>query len=173
MSNRRMPGVVTLDDEDGTLTPTGQVVRSYEGVKALVGVVILSLVGVIMSTAWVQVRHIDMPTLFACWCHVRAMGPSFIPEDGPICSPPRRLLSSFPQVMIYCAPALIGYTLLAITLFGMVGGVTFFVGGNTAGGVVTLLLTLFGLSYFRVLKRRVHFASANIKVCKAPTQLAS
>lgn len=66
--------------------------------------------------------------------------------------------------MIYCAPALIGYTLLAITLFGMVGGVTFLVGGNTAGGVVTLLLTLFGLSYFRVLKRRVHFASANIKV---------
>lgn len=118
VSNRKTPAVVTVDDKE---EPTSRMVTSMEGLKALIGVVIVSAVGIFMSTAWIQVRGLASARMMillvsAVWfeelTRVTSHGPSLL------------------QVMIWCAPALIGYTLLSIALLGVGSAITFFATGE-------------------------------------------
>ena len=69
--------------------------------------------------------------------------------------------------MVWCAPALLSYTLIAVGVLGLGTMTAFFAGSNAWAGVVTLLVTLTAILYFQQLKRRLAFASANIKVACA------
>lgn len=120
VSNRKTPAVVTVDDKE---EPTSRMVTSLEGLKALIGVVIVSAVGIFMSTAWIQVRGLAsagtmMYLVTEAWLETLTR--------LTVCMAALLLL----QVMIWCAPALIGYTLLSIALLGVGSAITFFATGK-------------------------------------------
>ncbi|GAB5034162.1 choline transporter [Nannochloropsis oceanica] len=72
------------------------------------------------------------------------------------------------QLMVTCAPALLTYTLMAVALLGLFGSAAFLAGANPWAGVITLLVTLTALVYFQQFRRRMAFATANLKVaCRA------
>ncbi|TFJ83943.1 hypothetical protein NSK_005038 [Nannochloropsis salina CCMP1776] len=72
------------------------------------------------------------------------------------------------QVMVTCSSALLTYTLMAVALLGLLAGTAFFAGANPWAGVVTLLVTVIALVYFQQLRRRMAFATANLKIaCRA------
>ena len=80
---------------------------------------------------------------------------------------PSHTSMSFTQVMVWCAPALLSYTLVAVGVLGLGTMTAFFAGSNAWAGIVTLIVTLTAILYFHQLKQRLAFASANIKVACA------
>jgi hypothetical protein len=71
------------------------------------------------------------------------------------------------QAMVTCAPGLIGYTLLAAALLGLFSSAAFFAGAQPWVGVLTLCVTAVALLYFQQLRKRLAFASANLRVACA------
>lgn len=71
------------------------------------------------------------------------------------------------QAMVSCAPGLVGYTLLAAALLGLFASAAFFAGAQLWVGVLTLLVTAVALLYFQQLRKRLAFASANLRVACA------
>jgi len=80
------------------------------------------------------------------------------------------------NVMVMFAPVLINYTIIAMATLGLLTTILFFTMGNVGAGMITLIVTLGAVYYYRIIQRRVYFASVNIKVaCSAirenPTML--
>jgi hypothetical protein len=72
------------------------------------------------------------------------------------------------QLMVRFAAALIDYTSMAVVALSVVTGIAFFCWGSPTGGILLLIFAGLSLVYYRGIRKRIRFASANLRVaCRA------